>query len=179
MSCVRLVETKSNVIPINEPVVMAEGSRQLPFMRPRFASDNLARVLVGIGLLIGACGCQRSTPTAATLLSASTNPASRESEPRVVDLGRVGSGGQVSQWIDIANPFAHDVGIGEIRIGCECVSVTMDHTIIRAGQRDRARVTADMSHLPDFRGGLGVKVEVFDRNNAKVEEFRVDLYVAE
>jgi len=141
-------------------------------------------MVVGVALLVGTVGCDESAPVGSRLsviseFSVTASGRDSRRSPSVIDLGDVPPGGQVSRWIEINNPGSHDVEVGEVRVGCECATVTLDANRIPAGDSVRALVHADFAHLPDFRGGLGVKVEVFDRDKAKVEEFRVDLYVAE
>ena len=182
--CVSLVEMEANVISIKEQVVMVKGVRRLQVMLGRLATDRLASVLVGIGLLIGSCGCGISTPVASTLSNmsatrATTSGRDSRTSPRMIDLGDVSPGGQVRQWIEINNPLVHDVEIASVRVGCECVSVTLDVTTIPAKQSVRALVVADLSHLPDFRGGLGVPVTIHGPMGEEYHQFRVNLRVAE
>jgi hypothetical protein len=183
-SGVGLLERESNVLPINEQVVMPKVVRQLQVMLERSATARLASVLVGIGLLICTCGCDLSTPVASTFSNISASGAStpaRDSQtsPRVINLGDVSPGGQVRQWIEINNPRVHDVEIASVRVGCECVSVTLDATKIPAERSVRALVVADLSHLPDFRGGLGVSVTIHGSEGEEYHQFRVDLRVPE
>jgi hypothetical protein len=181
LNCERLVEMKSNVITINEQLVIADSMHNLPTPFECFATCHVASNLVGIGFLIVSYGCDVSTPDASTLSDISTTSAiasgrdTRTISPRVIDLGEVSPGGQVSQWFEINNPFPHDVEIGEIRVGCECVSVKMDHTVVRAGQSVRAQVTADLSHSPEFLGDLRVSVELSTDEAAMLARFAVAL----
>jgi len=184
LNYVRLVEMKPNVIQINERVVMAKGVRKLPVTLERLPTDPLVPILVGFGLLIGMCGCDISPPIASTLSeipATSTMASGRESRtpPRVIDLGEVSPGGRIRQWIEINNPHAHDFEVSEVSVGCECVSVTLGATRIPAEQSVRALVVADLSHLPDFRGGLGVSVTIRGSDGTKCQQFRVDVRVAE
>jgi hypothetical protein len=91
LSCVRLVEMKSNMIPINEPVVMAEGNRKLPVILECVAIGRVASVVVGIGFLIGVLGCDRIVTAHAVREQAVLGSDLRV---QMVDLGLVVQGGR-------------------------------------------------------------------------------------
>lgn len=147
-------------------------------------SARLCRSLVsGVALVIGAalvvvsgCGSAGSGQSliAPAIASSETNETVLDA-PSVVDLGTVPAGGRVERTIEIHNPHPHDVAVAEVEVGCECITFTLESDVIDAGRSVSAKVIADLSHQPDFRGSLGVLVTLKDGDGSDLQPLRVDL----
>jgi hypothetical protein len=174
LSCVRLVEMKSNMIPINEPVVMAEGNRKLPVILECVAIGRVASVVVGIGFLIGVLGCDRIVTAHAVREQAVLGSDLRV---QMVDLGLVVQGGRERELVRIEASDQEDIEILEIRSSCECVSVKLDSHMMLGENGVLALVETDLSHQPDFLGCLQVTVELVGKEGVAVAQLDVRLSV--
>jgi hypothetical protein len=170
----RLVEMESNVMSNNEQVMIAESLRKLPVTLDCFASDRLACVLVGIGLLLGILGCDRVVTADGIREQAILGTDLRV---QVVDLGLVVAGGRTERVVEIYNPHPRKIEITDVRVGCECVSIILESMSFPPRGAIQTQVVADLSDEPNFRGGLGVQVAMCELDGTEVVKCRIDVSV--
>ena len=59
----------------------------------------------------------------------------------------------------VSNPGPVAVTLGTFRTSCDCLRVELDATRVEPGAEVGGRAVIDLSHEPDFSGGLSLDVE--------------------